>query len=115
MTITKENAKELSRKAAKARKENKERRERFLLDLVMGNGKDYRQKLEELKDDKDLSKNEREFLDRMERNFPYVFAKRAPVNDKGETVEQSLFAPGDAEKILEAYGRANTKGDSDTK
>lgn len=99
--ICKENARELQAKGVEARKENKERRERFLVDLVMGNGEAYNSMLEKLRDDQDLTKNQKEFLDRLEKNFEFVIPKRARVDEKGETVRHGIFEIEQATKILE--------------
>ncbi len=63
----------------------REKNRRDLFDLVASDHRDdYNKKLEELRDKKKLTEPEREFMDRVERLFPYVKPKLASVESKTE-------------------------------
>ena len=65
---------ESARKATKIREENKHKLWNF---VASGGARKYLEKLEQLAEGKALSKPEREFMDRVERMFPYVKARLA--------------------------------------
>ena len=70
MPFTTQSAKE----ATKLREENKQKLWNF---VASGGARKYLEKLEQLAEGKALSKPEREFMDRVERMFPYVKARLA--------------------------------------
>jgi len=81
----------LGRKAAKSREESKQRLWDF---IASGGAAKYHKKLEELSNGAELSKPEQEFMDRVERLFPFVKAKLSSVdqnmNLKGDIIINSV-------------------------
>jgi len=83
MPFTKETAREAQAKGERAKKQYKQ----DLWALLAGGHKDdYNDKLENLRDGVELTKPEIDFMDRVERLFPYAKAKKMPVNDDGDSV-----------------------------
>ena len=83
MPFTKETASIEGKKGIKAREKNKH----DLWALIAGGHKDdYNKKLERLKDGGELSKPESEFMDRVEKLFPYTKARKTDVTSDGEKI-----------------------------
>lgn len=81
MPFTKETAKALGKKGGKANVANKHN----LWEFIASGGRDaYNQKLEKLQNGKKLSSPEKEFMDRVEKLFPYVKPKLASIEQKTE-------------------------------
>ena len=87
----------LAKKGVQAREKRKE----DLWALIAGGHKDdYNEKLEKLRDGKELSKPEQQFCDRVERLFPYTKARKTDITSDNKPIEGVLVLP--QEKIPDA-------------
>jgi hypothetical protein len=66
--------------------------------FIDGSFEKYMDLQEKLYNGEEVTKEQREYMDRLEKNFPYRFAKRANVDDKGDSVSEVTI------KIERDYG-----------
>jgi len=86
--ICKENASELGKKGVAAREKNKENLWAF---LASGGARQYHEKLEQLANKEKLTKPEQEFMDRVEKLFPYVKPRKTDITTDGEKIPQPII------------------------
>ena len=67
-------------KGLAVKKEMNEKKEELMITIVNGGLEDYIDKLVMLRDKQDLTKEEREFMDRFERLIPYGYGKKSNVD-----------------------------------
>ena len=85
----------LWKKSAKARRENRDRMQDFLAFIANGAISAYADAIDKLYEGKELSKPVLEAMDRTEKWKEYIAARKAPVDEKGETVKPVMFLPAE--------------------
>lgn len=80
----------LWKRGLEVRKQKQAEIEKMMITFVNGSFESYVDFMEKLRDDKDLTKSEKEFMDRLERQFEFAFPKRARVDKNGEDVENKI-------------------------
>lgn len=89
----------LGKQGTIAREENKQNLWEY---MASGGARQYNEKLNDLANGKDLSKPEQQFMDRSERLFPYVKARKTDVTTDGEKIQVSPILGGLTEDKDEA-------------
>jgi len=87
MPFTKENASTLQAKGVESRKKRTEDLWAF---VASGGARQYHEKLQMLSEKEELTKPEQEFMDRVEKLFPYVRARKTDVTSDGKEINQVL-------------------------
>ena len=80
----------LWKRGLEIRKQNQAEIEKMMITFVNGSFESYIDFMEKLKDNKDLTKSEKEFMDRLEKQFEFAFAKRARVDKNGEEIDNKI-------------------------
>lgn len=98
--ISKETARELGRQGAAQRKQNVIEREKLMFEFVNSKLGSYEEFMEQLRQGKEVGENERQFMDRLEKQFEFAFPKLSRAVLTGEN-GTALFPLEQAQKILQ--------------
>jgi hypothetical protein len=88
--VFKKGDKEIPMKGVEARKRNKEEREKLMVEFVTGKFDSYEKFMEQLRQGKEVGENERQFMDRLEKQFEFAFPKRNRVDKNGDDVDNTV-------------------------
>jgi hypothetical protein len=88
MPWNKETAKAMSKKGHKAKAEN---RDNFWAFMASGGLRAYMTLMEKLARDEPIGTNQKEFMDRSEKTFPYLKARKTDITSGGEKLPMPIY------------------------